>query len=74
MATSRRMPRHRARTALVLAALLAAGLVGTGYTNIALSLLLGLLWLFLAFRRRPRKPLPRPAQRPHQEDERGESP
>jgi hypothetical protein len=60
MASSQRALRHRARGALVIVVLVlfAAGLVGSGKPHIAASLLLASLWLFLAFRHRPYRPLP----------------
>ncbi|HLU99087.1 MAG TPA: hypothetical protein VKZ89_19815 [Thermobifida alba] len=70
MASSQRTPRLRARTAVVLAiiVLVAVWLVGTGNANVAASLLLASLWLFLAFRTGPRRPLPRLPRRDEAEE------
>jgi len=71
VSSSQRAPRRRLRAALVVAVLLlvAGGLVAVGHPNIAASLLLASLWLFLAFRRRPPKPLLRLPRRPREADE-----
>ena len=76
MATSRRTPRPRKRTALALAAaaLLATGLVATGNANFAAGFRLTLLWLSLALRPRPQRPLIRERRRAHRADGQEEPP